>query len=204
MGKFSVSPAFAQWWGYPLVAPDGSKVLLGNGIVVSIQGTDIGDIAAAGLTGTVWSDNSDHVCGVSASGDALVETNLTRATQVVSQAGTALLDVPGCGPEAERAVVVEGNTSTGSPSAVAVIDLSTGQVLATHPGATGIVTAVFTRSEPMVGLSYCRDEGVGLVVVVAAVEGGPRPRPRRRAAGASSGRALGRELATRAGLRWPA
>jgi hypothetical protein len=139
-GTFSVPPAFAQRWGYPSVAPDGSKVLLGNGVVMSIQGTDIGDIAAAGLTGAVWGDDSDHICGIGASGDALVETGLTGAAQVVSPTGTSLLDVLGCSPEADRAVVVEDSTSTDSPSAVAVIELSTGQVLASHPGAAGIVT----------------------------------------------------------------
>jgi hypothetical protein len=133
VGTFSMNTDFAENFGY-LVSPDGSKVLLGDGVVMGIDGSTLGEISMADVPPpAVWADDSDHLCGVSASGE-FVELNPSGSSHVITHVAAGNSWVIGCSPAADRAVVSEDDET------IDVIQMSTGELLASHPWAAGVVT----------------------------------------------------------------
>jgi len=130
VGTFSMNPDFMGYYGY-LVSPDGSKVLLGNGMLMGIDGFQLGDIPTAEIPSPVWGDDSNLLCGIDGSGDLL---EVTKAGAVVSSTplGTSNAVVAGCSPDADRAVVLTAGPGGGPLISALVIQLSTGTVLAAH------------------------------------------------------------------------
>jgi hypothetical protein len=149
VGTLTLSPNFVTDFGYPHVSPDGSKLLLANGEVVSISGVEIGDIQASGVEiggdgpNAVWDDDSNNLCGVTASGN-LVEIADTGAARVVMQLSSPNAAVLACSTAADEVVVSEDQgtvTPTSTPSATLVVQLSTGKLQASNPGVVeGVVS----------------------------------------------------------------
>jgi hypothetical protein len=144
VGTFSLSNNFVTDWGYPQVSPDGSKLLLGNGEIVSVSGVELGNTAASGVQmagfGTaVWDDDSSDLCGVTASGD-LVEIDDTGAARAVMQLSSPNSSVLACSTAGDEVVVEEDQGTDQTPSATLVIQLSTGKLLASNPGVEGVVS----------------------------------------------------------------
>ncbi|MGO8687355.1 MAG: hypothetical protein ACLQT7_09305 [Candidatus Dormibacteria bacterium] len=129
VGTFSMNTDFAGYYGY-LVSPDGSKVYLGDGAIMGIDGAQLGAVPTAEIASPVWADASDHLCGMDQSSD-LLEVTVAGAVVSSTPVGTRDANVVGCSPGADRAVVL---TSEGSQvTAALVVRLSTETVLATHP-----------------------------------------------------------------------
>ena len=129
VGTFSMNADFRGDFGY-LVSPDGSKVYLGDGVVMGIDGVQLGVVPTAQIPFPVWGDDSDHLCGVSSSAD-LLEVTVTGAIVSSTPLGTSDATVVGCSPDSDRAVMLTAGAG-GQANGVAVAQLSTGTMLATH------------------------------------------------------------------------
>src|ERR1039457_3498969 len=129
VGTFSMNADFRGDFGY-LVSPDGSKVYLGDGVVMGIDGVQLGVVPTAQIPFPVWGDDSDHLCGVSSSAD-LLEVTVTGAIVSSTPLGTSDASVVGCSPDSDRAAVFTAGAG-GQANGVILAQLSTGTMLATH------------------------------------------------------------------------
>jgi hypothetical protein len=128
-----------------MVSPDGSKLLIGT-LVFDVYGHQLADLYSAAdasaLTQPMWGDDSEHICGISWSNNAgvvtgtLLEFSISGGAQTVAELGPLTGSQSGwsvlaCSPTADRVVVWQNN---GSQAELLVIQLSSGQVVATYPG----------------------------------------------------------------------
>jgi hypothetical protein len=141
VGTLTIDQAAAAADGV-LFSPDGSKFLIGGGIVFDVDGHQLADLYSAADAGALgqpmWGDDSEHLCGIASDGTgsgSLLEFSLSGPARTVaplgplagSQGGWSVL---ACSPNADRVVVSQG----GSQPEFLVIRLSSGQVVATYPG----------------------------------------------------------------------
>jgi hypothetical protein len=142
VGILTIDQAAAEADGV-LFSPDGSKFLIGGGVVFDVHGHQLSDLYSAvdarALVQPVWGDDSEHICGITFNGDGtgtLLEFSVSGAVRTVAQLGPLTGSQSGWSvlaysPSADRVVVWQG---IGSQSEVLVIGLSSGQVVATYPG----------------------------------------------------------------------
>jgi hypothetical protein len=141
VGTLTIDQAAAEADGV-LFSPDGSKFLIGGGIVFDVFGHQLADLYSASdasaLGQPMWGDDSEHICGIASDGTgtgSLLEFSLSGTARTVaelgpltgSQAGWSVL---ACSPDADRAIV----SQSGSQAEFLMIRLSSGQVVATYPG----------------------------------------------------------------------
>jgi WD40 repeat protein len=141
VGTLTINPATAEANGV-LFSPDGSKFLIGGGVVFDVYGHQLADlysaVDASALTQPMWGDDSEHICGIASDGTgtgSLLEFSVSGPARTVAQLGPLTGSQSGwyllaCSPEADRAVVWQ---SDGSQAELLVIRLSSGQVVATYP-----------------------------------------------------------------------
>jgi hypothetical protein len=141
VGTLTIDQAAAAEDGV-LFSPDGSKFLIGGGIVFDVYGHQLADLYSAAnasaLGQPMWGDDSEHICGIASDGTgtgSLLEFSLSGTARTVAELGPltgsqASWSVLACSPDADRAIV----SQSGSQSEFLVIRLSSGQVVATYPG----------------------------------------------------------------------
>jgi hypothetical protein len=142
------------------IAPDGSKVLDGDE-VIDLQGQVVTEVSGSFPQLPIWSDDSNHLCGVtyqvtgSQATGTVVEFDMHGRARTVVTLGPIPADgsawqVLACSLSTDRAVIAQ---EAGTTTSVLVIRLSSGALVARHSFAGGaLAVPVATHDGAMVAV----------------------------------------------------